>query len=76
MRSATSASTRLELGVIGRRPSSCFVEREVIAERVRNDEVAVGQALHQGAGAEAIGAVVGEVRFAEHEQAGHVVIRL
>ena len=43
---------------------------QVIADRVRQDEVAVGQALHQRAGAEAIGAVVGEIRFTDHEQAG------
>ena len=45
---------------------------EVVAERVRDDEVAVGQPLHQRAGAEAVGAVIGEVRFAEHVQAGNV----
>jgi sRNA-binding protein len=40
------------------------------------DEVAVGQALHQRAGAEAIRAVIGEIRFAEHEQPGHVAHQL
>ena len=43
---------------------------EVVAERVREDEVAVGQALHQRGRAEPVRAVVGEVRLAEHEQAG------
>ena len=47
-----------------------FVAREIIAERVGHDEVAVGEALHQRAGAQAIGAVVGEIRFADYEQAG------
>ena len=42
---------------------------QVVADRVRQDEVAVGQALHQRAGAEPVGAVVGEVRLADHEQA-------
>ncbi len=43
--------------------------RQIVAERVGDDEVAVGQALHQRARAEAVGAVVGEVRFTEHVQA-------
>ena len=34
-----------------------------------NDEIAVCQALHERARAEAIGAVIGEVRFPEHVQA-------
>ena len=42
---------------------------QVIADGIGNDEVAVGQALHEGAGAEAVGAVIGEVGFAENEQA-------
>ena len=46
--------------------------REVVADRVRDDEVAVRQALHERAGAEAVRAVVGEVGFAEHVQAGEV----
>ena len=39
---------------------------EVVADRVRQHEVAVGQALHQRGGAEPVGAVVGEVRLAGH----------
>ena len=46
-----------------------FVGGEVVADGVREDEVAVGQALHQRAGAEPVGAVVGEVGLADHEQA-------
>ena len=42
---------------------------KVVADGVGQDEVAVGQALHQRAGAEAVGAVVGEIRLAQHEQA-------
>ena len=50
---------------------------EVVADGVRQDEVAVGQALHQRGGAEAVGAVVGEIGLADHEQArdgGHQVV--
>src|SRR5574344_129240 len=43
--------------------------REVTADGVRNDEVTVGEALHQRGCAEAVSAVVGEVRFAEDEAA-------
>jgi len=35
-------------------------------------EVAVGQALHERRRAEPVGSLVGEVRLAQHEQAGHV----
>ena len=42
---------------------------EIVRQRVGNDEVAVGQPLHQRARAEAVGAVIGEVRLAEHVQA-------
>ena len=45
---------------------------EVVGDRVRQHEVPVGEALHQRAGAEAIGAVVGEVRLAQDVQAGDV----
>ena len=53
-----------------------FCAREVVADGVGNDEVAVGEALHERAGAEAIGAVVGEVGFAENEQAGDGALQL
>ena len=46
--------------------------REVVADGVWQHEVAVGEALHERARAEAVRAVVAEVRFAEHEQAGHI----
>ena len=46
--------------------------REVVADRVREHEVAVGETLHQRRRAEPVRAVVGEVRLAEHEQAGQV----
>ena len=43
---------------------------QVVADRVRDDEVAVGQALHERAGAQPVRAVVREVGFPEHVQAG------
>ena len=43
---------------------------EVIGHRDRQHEVTVGQALHQGARAQAVRAVIGEVGFTAHEQAG------
>ncbi len=48
------------------------VAREVVADRVRDHEVAVGEPLHQRARAEAVGAVVGEVRLAERVEPGDV----
>ena len=42
---------------------------QVVGDGVRDDEVAVGQALHHRARAEPVGAVVGEVRLADREQA-------
>ncbi len=45
--------------------------RQVVADRVGDDEVAVRQPLHQRAGAQPVGAVVGEVRFAEDVQPRH-----
>ncbi len=44
--------------------------RQVVADGVRDDEIAVGEALHQRAGAQAVGAVIGKIRFADDEQAG------
>src|SRR5579864_4318022 len=43
---------------------------DVIADGVGNNEVAVGEPLHQRAGAEAIRAVIGEIGLADNEQAG------
>ena len=40
-----------------------------MADGVRQNEIAISQALHESAGAKAIGAVVGEVGFAQDEQA-------
>ncbi len=43
---------------------------QVVADGVRQHEVAVGKALHEGGGAEAVGPVVGEVGLARGEEAG------
>ena len=55
---------RLEGGVLGADRGELGAA-EVVAERCREDEVAVGQALHQRRGAEAVGAVIGEVGLAD-----------
>ena len=44
---------------------------EVIADGVRNDEVAVRKTLHECAGAETIGAMIGEISFAQDKEAGN-----
>ncbi len=56
----------LELGVAGIRPAleRLGIAGQVVADRIGRNEVAVGQTLHQGAGPEAIGPVVGEIRLA------------
>ena len=46
--------------------------RQVVVDRVGQDEVAVRQALHERRGTQAVRAVVGEVRLAGHVQTGQV----
>ena len=48
-----------------------FTGGQVVAEGVGDDEVTVGESLHQGAGPEAIGTVVGEVGFTEDVESGN-----
>ena len=62
----------LELHAVGARTGAGLLRSEVVADRVRNDEITVGEALHQRARAKPVGAVIGEVRLAEHEQARDV----
>ena len=62
----------LERPVVRRRALAGILAREVAGNRRGQDEVAVAQALHQRARAETVRAVVGEVRLAQHEQAGDV----
>jgi hypothetical protein len=61
----------LELGVVGARDRLVEHRGQVVADGVRQHEVAVGQALHERRRAEAVGAVVAEVGLARGVQAGH-----
>ena len=47
-----------------------FRRSDVISQGVRNDKIAISQALHQGTGAESVGTVIGEIRLTQNEQAG------
>ena len=49
---------------------------QVVGQRVRQHEVAVRQPLHQRAGAQAVGAVVGEVGLARHEEPGNRALQV
>ena len=62
----------LKCGIAGCRALLSGLRREIVADGIGDDEVAVGQTLHERRGAEAIGAMVGEVGFAQHVQAGNV----
>src|ERR1035437_3024191 len=44
--------------------------RQIVADGVRQDEVAIGQALHQRARTQAVGPVIGEVRLTRDVEAG------
>ncbi len=44
--------------------------REIVADGIRNNEVAIGKTLHKGAGAETVGTVIGEIGFTEDEESG------
>ncbi len=62
----------LERGVVDRHRLRAEQRCEVVADRVRENEVTVGEPLHERGRPEAVRAVVGEVRLAEHEQPGEV----
>ena len=49
---------------------------EIVAQRVRHHEVAVGEALHQGAGTEPVRAMVGEVGLPKNEEPGNVALQI
>jgi hypothetical protein len=49
-----------------------FLRCEVVGDGGGNDEVAIGQPLHQGGGSQAVGTVIGEIRFAQNVEAGNV----
>ena len=70
VRSSTSASTPPDTRGASASTVASLARGQVVADRVRQDEVAVGQPLHQRARAEPVGAVVGEVGLAEHVQPG------
>ena len=53
-------------------PAARFLLGQIIADGVGENEIAIRQTLHQRAGAEPVGAVVGEVGFAGHKQPRHV----
>ncbi|MEY5014104.1 MAG: hypothetical protein RIS92_462 [Verrucomicrobiota bacterium] len=61
----------LERGMIGGW-SLPVVRSKVVTDGGGNDEVPVGETLHERARAESVGPVVGEVRFAEDEEPGDV----
>ena len=48
-----------------------FCIGQVIANRVGNDEITICQSLHQGAGTQPVGAVIGEIGFADGVEAGN-----
>ncbi len=50
--------------------------RQVVGNRVGQDEVTIRQPLHEGRGAEAIGPVVGKIGFSTDEKPGIVLSRL
>src|SRR6266404_5302818 len=56
-----------EFGVIGGGPFA-HLTGEIIGKRVGQDEITVGQTLHQRARAKPVGAVIGKVCFSEHMQ--------
>ena len=65
---STAAATS---GCAGSGRSRAGVAGEVVVEGGGEDEVAVGQALHERGRAEPVGAVVGEVGLADREQPRH-----
>ena len=76
MRACTSASTSRNAGCEVSTFSS-FVDGQVVGQGARQDEVAVGQALHEGACPQAVGPLVREVGLAGDEEprnGGHQVV--
>ena len=62
----------LEFRCILRRTAAGLLAGEEIRDRVGQDEITVGETLHERGGSEAVGAVVGEVSFAADEEAGDI----
>ena len=61
-----------ELGRVHRRTRARLLRGQVVADGVRDDEVAVGETLHEGRCAEAVRTVVGEVRLTQDKQAREI----
>jgi hypothetical protein len=61
----------LELRMLGGDAAGLLMH-EVVRDGRRDDEITIGEALHERGGTETVRAVVGEVRLAEHMQAGEV----
>ena len=61
---------RAELRMIDTRRRLVQHRREVVADRVRQHEVTVGESLHQRRRAESVGAVIREVDFASRIETG------
>ncbi len=60
----------VELGTFGLDFADINLVGEVVLEGVGKNEIAVGQALHEGAGTETVGTVVAEVGLTRCEEAG------
>ena len=60
-----------ELGLRGADRARLLLN-QIVGDGRRDDEIAVGQPLHECGGPEPVGAVIGEIRFAQHVQAGDV----
>ena len=61
----------VEFGSVGFEVWNSDLVRQVVLDSVRQNEVTVGETLHEGRCAEAVSTVVGEVAFAYCEQAFH-----
>ena len=42
--------------------------RQIVADRIGQDKIAVGKPLHERAGPEPVGTMIREVRFPDHEE--------
>ncbi len=61
-----------ECRVVGRHRLGPELRSQVVGDGRRQHEVAVGQALHERAGSQAVRALIGEVGLTEHVEPGHV----
>ncbi len=61
----------LKSGVAGGNRRGSDLAGQIVTNGIGDHKIAVGQALHQRRGAQAVGPVVGEIRFAQSVEAGH-----